>query len=240
MLVDVAPDSLGVWVESNAAGHAIAFALDVPGACGKGSSLEAALDDLRGDLAWTDRWLALHGAEPAGTRRLNVAQTVEATGDPLHGDTEGFFDRDAVGFTDADLRRTRRFLAWSRTDLLSRLAPLGDAGLDMRTAPGTRTIREIVDHVAIAEWWYTTRNLENPSRARDWREYGRDPFERLRRVRRMLEDEYLARLQAIPAGERSRQYVHNGEVWTARKALRRAVWHELYHLKQIEQILEAL
>ncbi len=239
MLVGVAPDPLGVWVEANEAGHAIVFALDVPGTSGKGASLEAAIDGLRRDLDRMNRWLACHGAEPAGTRRLTIVQTVPATGDPLHGDTEGFFDRDAVAFTDADLRSTRCFLAWSRTDLLSRLAPPGDALLDVRTEPGTRTIREIVDHVAIAEWWYTTRILEDPSRAPDWRDYGRDPFERLRRVRQMVEDEYLVHLQAVPAAERERQYIHHGEVWTAAKTLRRAVWHELYHLKQIERMLDS-
>ncbi len=48
----------------------------------------------------------------------------------------------------------------------------------------------------------------------------------------MVEATYLPRLQGLPEAERTLQRVHRGETWTPRKAIRRAVWHELYHLNR--------
>lgn len=52
---------LAVHAEVNERGEAIAFAFDLPGACGWGESLDAALSRLERDIAFTQSWLRSHG-----------------------------------------------------------------------------------------------------------------------------------------------------------------------------------
>ncbi|MCI0676840.1 MAG: DinB family protein [Phycisphaerales bacterium] len=234
--------SIEVWVESTSWGPSMAFALEIPGASGRGAGPEHAMSQLRSDLTWTHDWMGRHGCEPEWMHNaaLKVVQTVPATGQPLLGDTEGFFDWDARAFTNAEVQKARQFLEWSRADLLSLTRPLSDHQLDAHPSPSARSIREIVDHIAIAECWYTTRLRVDEDSAADWTTYGPDAFERLQNVRRMVDRDYFPWLSRMPAAERLKQCTKNGEIWTARKTLRRIVWHELYHLKQIERRLAAL
>lgn len=93
------PDTVPVCAEVNDRGEAIAFALDWPGACGWGPSLEVALAKLERDIEFTLSWLLSHGIEREYEPpvRLAVVETVAATGVPLECDSEGSFTRDAAG-----------------------------------------------------------------------------------------------------------------------------------------------
>ena len=235
--------TLPVYAEVNERGEAIAFAFafDWPGACGWGASLDAALSKLERDIAFTHSWLLSHGIECSYERplRLTVVETVPATGVPLECDSEGFFTWDANPYTDHEVDFTQKLLGFGREDLLRLMEGLRDreAALNLRLVEGKRTILEILDHIAIAEWWYATRVLPDPSVVGDWEDYGNTAFERLSSIRAMFLHTFLAGLRDAPASERCRTFCHMGETWSARKVLRRAVWHELLHYKQLLRLV---
>lgn len=148
----------------------IAFAFDWPATCGWGPSLDAALDRLGRDVAFMSSWLAARGFDvptaPAAAETV-ILECLPATGDPaVECDTEGFYAWDAKPYTDAELAQTAMMLGFSRAELLSTIAGLSDAALDLRLVEGKRTVREIINHIAIAEWWYTTRIMAEPSQAK--------------------------------------------------------------------------
>lgn len=215
----------------------VAFAFDWPGACGWGPTLDAALARLAPDAAFMADWLTMRGfavPRPPADPEFSVGERLPATGDPaVDCDSEGFYAYDARPYTDAELAQLAMLLGFSRASLTTVIDGLPDAALDLRLVEGKRTIREIIDHIAIAEWWYTTRVMADPSLARGWRDYGDDAHGRLIAVRDMFLREYMPELAALPQAERARQYHQGRETWSARKTLRRSFWHEMLHYKQL-------
>jgi hypothetical protein len=88
------------------------------------------------------------------------------------------------------------------------------------------SIDGILRHVGGAEWWYMDRlGLAIPRE-----QVPDEPFERLEKVRAHL-------ISVLPRLIGSAQVVGiNGEIWSPRKLLRRAVWHERDHKAHIEKL----
>lgn len=222
----------------------ILFAFAYPGACGWGPTEADARERLRAGLRSTLDWLDAHGLDHLAPRgdvdveQFDVAVTerVPATGDPRQCDTEGFFEFDRRPYADADVSRTAALLAASRRDLLDAVAGRSAPTLDRRLVEDRRTVREILDHVAVAEHWYLTR-VDLPVDVRDgWRGYPDDTFERLTVTRADVE-RVLRALPDVPAERRSATRVADGERWSVRKVLRRLVWHERLHYRQLVRLL---
>jgi hypothetical protein len=53
----------------------------------------------------------------------------------------------------------------------------------------------------------------------------------------MFLHEFVPLLRCMSDPERQQVFEHRGERWTAKKVLRRAVWHELLHLKQLHRLV---
>jgi hypothetical protein len=115
-----------------------------------------------------------------------------------------------------------------------------DADLDRPVDADGTTIREILRHVGNAGEWYVSRLVPPETLPPEWEHddrlpileflemEGRTAVDRLRR----LTDDVLAAVVTQP-----RWTDHPEEPWTARKALRRRIEHELEHLAQIESLL---
>lgn len=224
----------------------ILFAFAYPGACGWGPTAADARERLRDDLRSTLDWLAGHdlghflprddGPVDVEHADIEVTERVRATGDPLQCDTEGFFEVDRRAYADADVTRTATLLAASRRDLLDAVAGRSARTLDRRLVEDRRTIREILDHVAVAEHWYATR-VDLPVDVPDgWRGYPEGTFERLAATRADVE-RALGVLPDVPAERRSATRDVDGERWSVRKVLRRLVWHERLHYRQLVRLL---
>jgi len=135
-----------------------------------------------------------------------------------------WFHEDWKPLTRAEGRRAAALLQWAREDLLAALAGLTAAELDAER-PGERwSIRGIARHVANAEWWYLERlGLAGVERAA----LPEDVLERLAAVRARL-------LHVLPDLEGLDLVVgRNGEFWSPRKLIRRALWHERDHTDHI-------
>ncbi|HOB34637.1 MAG TPA: DinB family protein [Bacillota bacterium] len=228
-----------VCLETARTGHTMAFAPDIPGAYGWGPDRQTALAVLAEDIRWKARWLNSHGLALAAGGPLRVVETVPATGTASHYDTEGFFRWDARAYTDREVEQTRQIISWSRADLMALLETLPRGKWDVRLDAGKRTVAEVADHIAVAEWWYTWRiDIPNPLRE-DWREYPRDPAAKLAAIRADVQL-FLDEMARLHPSRRARQFVKNGETWTGRKVLRRMIWHEIHHYKLLLPYIDRL
>ena len=225
-----------IGLENGDENRSVAWALDFPGCFAYGAdSSEALVRVVPAYLAYRS-WIRHHGGLPGlpEDRELDV-KLVESwnvywidedfekgPGKPYA--VNAWFHEDWKPLTRAEGRRAAALLQWAREDLLAALAGLTAAELDAER-PGERwSIRGITRHVANAEWWYLERlGLAGVERAA----LPEDVLERLGVVRARL-------LNVLPDLEGLDLVVgRNGEFWSPRKLIRRALWHERDHTDHI-------
>ena len=225
-----------IGLENGDENRSVAWALDFPGCFAYGAdSSEALVRVVPAYLAYRS-WIRHHGGLPGlpEDRELDV-KLVESwnvywidedfekgPGKPYA--VNAWFHEDWKPLTRAEGRRAAALLQWAREDLLAALAGLTAAELDAER-PGERwSIRGIARHVANAEWWYLERlGLAGVERAA----LPEDVLERLGVVRARL-------LHVLPDLEGLDLVVgRNGEFWSPRKLIRRALWHERDHTDHI-------
>jgi hypothetical protein len=227
-----------VGLENNFEGkRSIAWALDFPGVFAYGQDGSDAVMRLPQALiqfaGWANRhaggeWMQL-GDFDVRLEEIWEDYTVPRGWDVNKGEVEidSWFRADWRPLDRLEVVRGLEALRWSRADLLGIVSDLETAKLD-ETREGERwSIRGILAHVATAEWWYLDRfGLIGPRN-----ELPKDPFERMAAVRARLE-------QALPemAGM-EKVFGLDGEFWSPRKLLRRALWHELDHVGHIAHLL---
>lgn len=106
----------------------------------------------------------------------------------------------------------------------------------MRPGGGQRTVDDIARPVATVEWWYMSRIVPFPVPHAG--EFPEDVESLLTWIRSRV----AGRLRGLSDDERAKISVpdpESGEQWSARKVLRRLVYHELYHLRQLLRALPA-
>jgi hypothetical protein len=226
-----------VGLENNIEGHSLAWVLGHPGCFVTGRSAEDALERLpvaiENYITWiqqnaTHPWLDLGEVEYQVEEswedyRINEQfELVEGEGYEINA----WFLDDWKPLTEADIQRGLQLLQWSRVLLLESTAGLNTAQLE-QIQPGERwSIYGILRHVGGAEWWYLDRLGLAPPRE----QVPEEPFERLEKVRALLAGQLVS----------WRDHHHvvgiEGEFWSPRKLLRRAVWHELDHVNHIQRL----
>jgi hypothetical protein len=234
-----------IGIENNVEGRSQAWALGHPGCFAYGPDGNAAFgamcEVIINYAAWITRhrdstsWLGdLSALGPDGVD-LSLVETWEVytIGPDFERTQEGYevnawFRHDWKPLTSQDLDRAKQLLAWSREDLLSSVCGLDQETLDA-PHPGERwSIAGILQHVGSAEWWYLDRLGLSFSRE----QVPDDHLVRLTSVRERLE-EILPSLVGI-----EKVVGIDGEFWSPRKLLRRAVWHERDHTQHILKIRE--
>ena len=142
-------------------------------------------------------------------------------------EVNAWFRHDWLPLSAEEIDRGLLVLSWERSDLLNTVSDLSPDTLE-RTYPGERwDIAGILNHIGGAEWWYQDRlGLAFPRS-----ELPDEPFQRLEKVRSNL-------MKVLPGLNRSTQVLGvSGELWSPRKLLRRAVWHEADHIAHIRKLL---
>ena len=228
-----------IGLENNPRGRSQAWALDYPGcfAYGKDGS-EALLNVPAAVLAYRD-WLGRHSPDSwlndLGDFDVRLVETwqVYSINENYEvvregAEVESFFHSEWKPLDVVEVRRAALLLQWEREDLLRLVQDLGDAKLDQTYAGERWSIRGILSHVGGAEWWYQqSLGLEGMPEA----QLPQDVFEKLKvtraRTQAVLPD--LAGLEKVCGRE--------GELWSPRKMLRRAIWHELDHIEHIRKLI---
>jgi len=227
-----------IGIENGNEGRSIAWVHGHPGCFAYGPNAEEALkaapDAIRAYAAWigshtADNWLSSPDIE---TRMMDTwtVYDIDRNYDPVEPgegySCDAWFRFDWKPLKAIEVERGLQLLEWSRADLLQTVKELSGSALDHRF-PGERwSIREILAHVGGADWWYMDRLGMAFSRQR----VPEEAFERLEAVREHMRG-VVATLADI-----DRVVGVDGEFWSPRKLLRRAVWHERDHVEHIRKL----
>jgi len=230
-----------VGIENNNEGRSIAWAVEHPGCYAYGEDADHALANLPKAVQVYAKWIGLHEAPWLASDKNEfviddewdvyfVNKALERV--PPGGDSssiEAWFQYDWKPLNATDIERALKLLAWIRADLMDTVKGISPEKL-AQTYPSERwSIAGILKHIGGAEWWYLERiGFPNPVSEKDVPD---DPFERLEVVRSNF-NYVLPKLEGlhIVAGL-------DGEFWSPRKTLRRALWHERDHTEHIRKLL---
>lgn len=229
-----------IAIENNNDDRSIAWALDHPGCFAYGQDSDEAQKNVLRSAQEYRAWIAQH-EEPWLEAEVEVV--VEETFDAFFitpaferaersRDTymvESFFVHDWKPLLPHEIEHALKLLAWSRADLMRLVEGLAPEKRS-QTYPNERwDINGILRHIGGAEWWYQER-IGYPFPQNE-AEVPADPFERLHVVREHF-NSLLPRLDGV-----DKVVGLEGEIWSPRKVLRRALWHERDHTEHIRKLL---
>jgi hypothetical protein len=229
-----------IGIENNNDDRTIAWALDYPGCFAYGQNSEEAQKNFPGATRDYAAWIARHGdswlddkveiivEETFDAYFINEAfERVERGRDTYM--VESFFVQDWKPLLPHEIEQALKLLTWSRADLMNIVKGLSAEKLE-QTYPDERwNINGILKHIGGAEWWYQER-IGHPF-PEDEEDLPADPFERLAVVRDHF-NSLLPKLNGV-----DKVIGLDGEIWSPRKALRRALWHERDHTEHIRKLL---
>jgi hypothetical protein len=223
-------DPIDVYLETGEK-RIFAGALDWPGWNRLGRSADEALQalvDYGQRFAQVLQGTGLDFQPPAGPDGLRVVERLEGTKTTDFGAPDAMPARDKARLDGADLEHYEALLgAYWRAFAA---AVSGAGGRELRKGPrgGGRDVEGIAGHVLNSEAAYL-RSL-----GRKFRLYEGEPLNvQIDRIRQ----EELAALAAGARGELPTQGPRGGKIWPPRYFVRRAGWHVLDHLWEIEDRL---
>lgn len=214
-------------------GQWVAFSREWLGCYAAGPAQATCRAAISAALAGYDAWLRAHRIDPRDPPAPDAAEIGEvhhewSWGDPPY-EVNAFFAADRPALSGEEIARGLRLLAASRSDLMAALNGLSHDEVEREVEDGW-SIARILTHVANSEHWYLRRIDAGPQTAG----LPDDPLERLGAVRQHTET-------VLPtlAGD-GRLAAVSYEIWSPRKVLRRAVWHERDHAAHIRQFRERI
>lgn len=211
----------------------LAWALDLPGCYAAAHTEADALAQAPAAIAAYLAWLARHDVSlplPKASITVDHVETFGAHASPDDPSylVNAFFEDDRRSLGLGDLILARWTLHWSHQELLALLQPLDASRRRQPIAGEVRgSIAGILAHIAGAENWYLSMLGLDLGAA----DLPADPLARLERVRAHTQASWWSLL-----GE-TRIAHCAGEGWSARKIVRRALWHQRAHTAQIGRLL---
>lgn len=228
-----------VGIEVDAQGQAMAWVGELPGCYTRGRTASIALEKIPLAVYEYCVWLQAHGEEmaPPGEVKIVDVQTVLVTSDLGQAESQGLFQFDLVpapGMSSLAMRAAH----YARADLLDLLPQLGP-GLSAPPLEGTnRSISQTLDHILLADLWYAIRLL--PPDSLEGRDY----------LLRAVRDACVPAMAEWAEDDAAPAPVHvytqhslesdrepDPESWTGYKALRRYVWHDRLHYRNLSRRL---
>ena len=224
--------SLGL--EQTEKGRWTAWVLELPGCFARSDSREGAIKCAPRAIAdyfnWRDGYQRVTD-DIAATLATKVVEEYRNY-ETLDGHwVNAFFEYDRRPLGSAETDDIRWLLSCTRSDLMSTVQRIPVALLD-RQIDGERfsTLRGVLKHVALAERWYFDKvGLAVPKE-----ELGTDVLRMLEVIRRNS----IMQLPRLTDDPTVRE-VH-GELWSARKIIRRTLWHERVHTWHLQRLFGQL
>lgn len=222
-----------IGLEHNFENRTLAWALDFPGCFAYGEDEAAALLRLPGRLLEFDYWVRLHGGSnwfALGNMDLHVDEVFtdyEIPGNDEPYVVNALFRHDLTPLTPEEILKAEKIFTWQHQELLAGIE-FADPALLERVYPGQRwSIQGILSHLARAEMWY----LQN---------LGFEPLQPDPQATPVdqLTQSYETVLQYLPQlADLERLNKVFEEQWTARKLVRRLLWHRRDHIDHIRQLM---
>ncbi len=203
-------------------GRWIAHVAELPGAFASGATVDAAAAAAPRAILEYLVWSEAPASQPLAPAAV-VREIVRAWEYAPDYEVNAFFAADRPPLTEADVDAARRLLYLAQAEMLDAFLGVADADLH-RILPGEdRSISDLLRHVAAGENWYLDHfGLAHPTVGEVV-----DPLGRQLLARQQL-------LDVLPhlTGD-ERVVMVNGELWSPRKIVRRALWHQREHAAQI-------
>ncbi|MEO8612157.1 MAG: DinB family protein [Chloroflexota bacterium] len=230
-----------VGVEDIEPGHWVAYVLALPGCFNTADSEEHAVSGAPKAVQDWFYWMYAHTgmadmADDFSAESYAIGNVESFYAHPAAEDPEylvnAFFEEDARPLLFSELLDGLELMEYTRADMLSLVNGFSPKVLNTPIPGDTRfgSIAGILKHVAVVEWWYCERmGLVDF----DWSSLPEDPLQALEVVRANT----VSRLPDLTDDPRVNELV--GERWSARKVLRRALWHERDHTEHIRKLLKA-
>jgi len=208
-------------------GQWIAHVPDLPGCFSTQKERETAIGNVPAAVEAYIAWAGGHGLRISGlSAPMIVSEVIRSWMYEDDYEVNAFFASDRPPVAVDELPEYELLLGAAHKDLLALTRDLTPEQLAKELSGERWPIGGIMHHVARAEQWYLDRlGLSFPQA-----ELAVDPFQALAQVREHLR-------AALPAlATRTGAVTLSGEVWTARKILRRCLWHERDHTEHIRKL----
>ncbi len=206
-------------------GRWYAHVAELPGAFSDGATVDeatrTAAQAIANHLVWSEAD-GDHGPRPMTT----VAEIIRSWNYAPEYEVNAFFATDRPPLTEGDVDEMRKLLYLARAELLDSFLGLNFEQLALKPDADTWSVYEVLQHVSSAENWY----LDRLGLAHEPAWEMKDTLGRVLLVRQHLLDV----LPQLIGDERIAEW--NGELWSPRKVVRRALWHELLHARDIKRI----
>jgi len=221
-----------IGVEDIEPNHWVAWVFELPGCFSKALNREDAVANAPLRIAEYFKWLSSHNykaprvAEPIEVEVIESFNSFVSEGDYI---VNAFFKDDRRLLSHDEIEHVLRLLEYTRSDLLQVIQQIPSDQLDKLLRGEVQgSLRGILNHVAWAEWWYFDRlNL-----AFKEEQMPSNIMSRLEKVRVHTRRQLLQLVSNTTITERI------GEQWSARKIVRRTLWHERAHTQQIIRYLK--
>lgn len=222
-----------VTVEHDEPESYLAWVHELPGCYAQGPTREEAVSHVVDAIERFCAWLRAKGEEiSAEPVEFDIVEAAAPAEIPPEGSSGMLLTWDQAPLTPQDWMRVERWLHHSRLEVLSVLESMREGDLDTAAGGGARSIARQLRHLASAEymyalWTFDLRSKQDVKELLDW-------------SRRMV----MERMGML-AGRRDNRLTRaewsgddHPEPWTARKAARRLVYHERWHLNSIRRLLQ--
>ncbi len=218
-------------VEDIEPNHWVAWVLELFGCYSKARNREEAIAAAPSRITQYFEWLSKHGYNvPRGAEPIEVEVGESFKSFISEGNyiVNAFFKDDRRPLNHDEIERALRLLEYTRGDLLQVINQMPPRRIDEPIRGEVQgSIRGILNHVAWAEWWYFDRlNL-----AFKEEQMPDDVMSMLEKVRTHTRHQLPRLVGDTGITERI------GEHWSARKIIRRTLWHERTHTEQIIRYL---
>ncbi len=212
-------------------GNWVAHVPDLPGCFNTHKERETAIGGVPKAVESYIEWSNGHGLRISGlSGPMIVAEVARSWIYEQDYEVNAFFASDRPSLTEGEVKELERILHATRRDLEIELEEITDEAATTELPDERWTIMGTIDHVASAEQWY----FDRLGLALSTSELAADPLARLMKVR----DHTLSNLSALAA--RKGVVTLSGETWSARKVMRRTLWHERDHTTHIRKMKQRL
>jgi len=223
-------------VEDMEPNHWIAWALNLPACFSSAATAADAIAYAPQKITEYFSWLLAHNnllpavKEPIEVEVIETFHSFASSEDPEYI-VNAFFDDDRRPLEYWDVEIALQLLKWTRQDLLGVIESITQEQLTKAISGEARgSVMGILNHIATAENWYFEQLDCGLERAK----LSDDPLEKITIVRANTQE----RLVKLIGDKRVTK--NCDELWSARKIMRRTLWHERDHIQQIVQLLRGL
>jgi len=212
-------------------GRWIAHVPDLPGCFSTHRDRDVAIKGVPASIESYTLWCQRHGLRISGLAGpMMVSEVIRAWTYEDEYEVNAFFASDRPPVISEELDEFRRLLEMTGQDLLAAIDGLAQEHLTKEFTGERWSILGILRHVANANLWY----LDRLGLALPQAQLPEEVLPRLQAVRAHL----MASLPALSS--RTGVVALSGEMWSARKVLRRTLWHERDHTDHILKLRAVL